>query len=279
MTAVTHEHFEQLAVGHALSALEPEDEQLFLAHLSSCAACEHALAEHDETLSHLAYAPDATEPPPELLAGIRAGVLASGRPVSFPDAGPAAARPRPLRALGRQRDGRPPARIGHGGPALRRRLPLLAAAAAAAVLVGGLGTWNANLRNDRVTQSAQSEQYAAAVRTLFDAGPGRSVQLRDGSNKVKAVAVVRDNSVSLVTNDVEPTDAKNRYVLWREDQRGALHGVAAFDVRHRGVEVVRDLPLDVEPADVQYLLVTREPRGKGMPQQPTTTPLASGHVL
>jgi len=49
----THALYDQLAVGHALSALEPEDEQAFLAHLPGCAACERALAEHTETLAHL----------------------------------------------------------------------------------------------------------------------------------------------------------------------------------------------------------------------------------
>ncbi len=76
--------FEELAAGHALHALEPEDEQLFRTHLSGCARCERALDEHAAALAQLAYAPDAAEPPPSLLEGIRAGVLASGREASFP---------------------------------------------------------------------------------------------------------------------------------------------------------------------------------------------------
>ena len=37
-----HERFEELAAGHALGALEPEDEQAFLAHVPACARCERA---------------------------------------------------------------------------------------------------------------------------------------------------------------------------------------------------------------------------------------------
>ena len=46
----SHERFEELAVGHALAALEPEDEQTFLLHLRGCAACERAVAANSETL-------------------------------------------------------------------------------------------------------------------------------------------------------------------------------------------------------------------------------------
>ena len=60
-----HDRFDELAVGHALSALEPEDEVVFLAHLPGCASCERALADHRETLGHLAYAAADEEPPPE----------------------------------------------------------------------------------------------------------------------------------------------------------------------------------------------------------------------
>ena len=58
-----HERFAELAAGYALSALEPEDEQLFLAHLPGCASCGRDLTEHRGTLAHLAYAPEVVGPP------------------------------------------------------------------------------------------------------------------------------------------------------------------------------------------------------------------------
>ncbi|MCW2615123.1 MAG: putative transrane anti-sigma factor, partial [Frankiales bacterium] len=80
-----HALYEELAAGHALHALEPGDEELFLAHAHGCARCERAAEDHRATLTHLAYAVDAPEPPPSLLEGIRAGVLASARGASFPE--------------------------------------------------------------------------------------------------------------------------------------------------------------------------------------------------
>jgi hypothetical protein len=54
-------------------------------------------------LSELAFAVDAVEPPPALLEGIRAGMLASGRQVSFP-ADPSESPPRcPPGTAGRRR--------------------------------------------------------------------------------------------------------------------------------------------------------------------------------
>ena len=79
-----HDKYAELAVGHALNALEPEDEVTLLEHLPGCAACAGAVAEHRETLGHLSYAVASEEPPPSLLEGIRAGVAASGRAGAFP---------------------------------------------------------------------------------------------------------------------------------------------------------------------------------------------------
>ena len=79
-----HVSFEELAVGHALGALEPEDEQVFVRHLSGCARCERDLTEHLSTLAHLAYAADDAEPPAGLLGSLRAAVQDSGREVTWP---------------------------------------------------------------------------------------------------------------------------------------------------------------------------------------------------
>ena len=39
-----HQRFDELAVGHALGALEPGDEQDFLRHAASCARCDRAVS-------------------------------------------------------------------------------------------------------------------------------------------------------------------------------------------------------------------------------------------
>src|SRR3954471_14849014 len=72
----SHEHFEELAAGHALHSLEPADEQLFLTHLETCPECKHSLAEFSELAAGLAITSldDSGTPPPQVWAGIRAHV-------------------------------------------------------------------------------------------------------------------------------------------------------------------------------------------------------------
>lgn len=79
-----HESYEELVVGYALSALEPEQEQEFLRHLAGCARCEQSLARHRQTLAHLAYAVEPATPPPALLESIRLRIAAEGAAGSAP---------------------------------------------------------------------------------------------------------------------------------------------------------------------------------------------------
>ncbi|MHB8451095.1 MAG: hypothetical protein ACYDAQ_11690 [Mycobacteriales bacterium] len=90
----SHEAFEELAAGHALHALEPEDEQALLAHLPGCSTCQAALAEMQAVAAQLAGAVPDEAPPPELLARIRAATDATT---------PAVARHRPVHRDGRRR--------------------------------------------------------------------------------------------------------------------------------------------------------------------------------
>ena len=49
-----HEAFDELAVGWALHALEPEDEAAFTAHLAGCRQCAQTVAETAEVMAALA---------------------------------------------------------------------------------------------------------------------------------------------------------------------------------------------------------------------------------
>ena len=177
-----HEPFEELAVGHALSSLEPEDEQAFLTHLPGCAACQRALVQHGDTLAHLAYASEPASPPASLLAGIRAGVAASGRAASFPDP---VVFDVPVSLADRRR--RPSART-------MRRTAAWTGVAAAAALIGTLGVANSALQRDNNAQLARGQRLASTVQLLEHAG-SRSVPLSTPGDSVQAVAVVDRGSV------------------------------------------------------------------------------------
>jgi len=235
-----HERYEELAAGYALGALEPEDEQTFLTHLHGCARCERDLAVHLSTLTHLAYAPDAAEPPASLLDGIRAGVLASGRGSSLSEVAEVV----PLGAARSRRLG-----VGqlHGARAMT-------AVAAAAALVVGLGVWNVTLQSDRSQQEQWGERITSAVREL---GGGDELSL------------VVDG---LAANDTSSTT----YVLWGQSRFGDVRPVAAFDVTKEGLDVREGLHLQAGVADVTRFMVTHE-QGRVAPPIPSPV-LASGDV-
>lgn len=259
-----HKEYEELAAGHALGALEPEDEQRFLEHLPGCARCERDRSAYADTAAQLAYAAEPLELPDGMLDRLREQVRAEARPpVVPPQAAPvgdvAAARER-RRLRGLPRD----------------RSSLTAAAAALVVLVGLVG-WNASLQRDNQQMDQRGDELAQAVRALTDE-PSRSVPLLGEGNQVAAVAVLAEDHVSLVVNALKANDAADTtYVLWEKGRYGDVRAVGTFDVRDGHLEVVRDLPLHGRAGDVAVLAVTHE-QGNAAPGRPTQDPVAAGTV-
>jgi anti-sigma-K factor RskA len=167
-----HQHFDELAVGWALHALEPEDEGFFAAHLAGCARCTATVAETTEVMAAMASDLPQAEPSPELRHRLRAAVEETDQvsgPAPAPVPQPAAGRPgpAPVPAPSQPRSpaqSRSPASA--PGPSTgpgrdwRRVLPAgLVAAAVAAIL--GLGIWNVALNSQRQElEAAVAEQSA-----------------------------------------------------------------------------------------------------------------------
>lgn len=251
-----HELYEQLAVGHALSALEPEDEQVFLAHLPSCAPCARSLVEHAETLSHLAYGTAAAEPPPSLLEGIRAGVAESGRAGAFPA-------PVSLDA----------ARVRRAEKTVRRTTALVGVAAAI-VMVTSLVFVNHGLKSQEHVAKLNAANVTQAVSALLVSG-AHSVNLHGA--KGTAVAVVNGDRVSLVMAGLPVNDAQNSiYVLWEKSSFGDVRAIGTFDVRSADVAVVNGLHLDKGSA-LKSFIVTREV-GRSAPALTTQPAVVSGEA-
>jgi hypothetical protein len=264
----SHVHYEELAAGMALHALEPEDEQVFLAHLSGCSLCERSLVELEAALSELAYAADPVEPPPSLLEGIRAGVRASGRPVVFPgepaDVAVPAAPPAPASLVDarRRREQRTP------------RAATWLSAAAAAALVVSLGVWGNGLREQRDEQARLSGQLASTLERLEDPAT-QTVRLQSDAGDVVAVALVSDREVELVLDGLPVNGDETSYVLWGQAPDGSVRAVGAFDVTSADLQVRGGIEVD---DGTQRLLVTREPQSAELPDAPTTPVLAVGEV-
>ena len=264
-----HEQFEELAVGYALHALEPQDEMRFTAHLASCAACERAVRDHVETLGQLAYAAPAVEPPPAVLEGIRAAVGAG--------TGPALSGP-PTDGTGSTTDDVPDlaaARRRRDAVVVRRSW-LLSGAAAAIAMVLGLGAWNVVLQNDRAEQAARGDRLASVVETL-ERRDTRTVQLADFDGDVRAVVVAHGQQMSLVVDGLEPNSEDTVYVLWGQNREGEVRALSTFDVTEGGLDVLQGMPLQVSVEDLTALMVTHE-EGRTAPEQTEQPVVVAGSV-
>lgn len=261
MVLEPHARYEELVVGLALSALEPEDEQLLQAHLAACAACERDLARHRETLGHLAYAVEAETPPPTLWEGIRGAVIAESGAGAF--ATSSGSRVVELDDARRRR-----------GLSPRRRAATWASVAAALVLVGSLGAGVVRVQHEH----SASDRLAAAVRAV-ETSPGRTVPMADGDGTVRAVAVVQADHLSLIVDGLARNDTRSSvYVLWGQSGADPATALATFDVSDSDLQVLRDLALPTVGTPVpQLFVITREP-GRTAPLVSQQKALATGRA-
>jgi anti-sigma-K factor RskA len=250
----THDRFEQLAVGYALSALEPGEEQDFAEHVAGCAQCARALVDHRQTLAHLAYDAADDEPPASVLEGIRAGVAASGRAGAFP-------LPVSLDAARTRRRDR-----------TVRWTTAVLGAAASVILVVALVIVNAGLTSQQNDTQVANQRLSEAVSQLLVSGASR-VDLA-GAPGTRAVAVVHGSSVSLVLAGVPVNDrGTSVYVLWEQSRSGDVQAVGTFDVASSELAVVSGLTL--HGGTLKALMVTHE-NGRTAPVVTTQQPVLAG---
>ena len=230
MTADHTEHspFDELAVGWALHALEPEDESLFVAHLAGCDRCAVTVAETRDVMSAMATDLPQPEPSEGLLQRIRAAVedtaqLPEAAAASAASAASAAAPAEPLRVI----SGAP--RVAEPRSRWRRALPMgLVAAAVAAIL--GLGLWNVVLTSDRDHLQSTVAEQNAVMHGLLTPGRATIAPLKAPDGKPVATVVARGDEVNLIMQGLAVNDPRsNTYVLWSMDG-GNAESLATFDV-------------------------------------------------
>ena len=285
-----HEVFDELAVGWALHALEPEDETFFARHLPDCPRCARTVAETEEVMAALATDLPPAEPSPQLRSRLRAAVERTEqvhRPPAVPAAFPEAAAPQRTRRRSDAVAGPPEPRPGTGvagGPEeprgrfapLRDRGWALALAAAVAGVVG-LGIWNVSLSTarDRAVQAAAEQQ--AVVEELLQPGARVLAQL-DGESGRVATVVARGDALQVV-NQALPVndDTDETYVLWGLGGEGSPPvAVGAFDVHRSRLDVDAVGSLATGAQDYDAYAVSLEP-GRQPPATPSEV-LASGQV-
>lgn len=256
------EVLEELAVGWALHALEPEDAEVFARHLEGCPRCRQVVEETTEVMGTLAAAAPSAELPPGLGARLHAEVA---RTPQDPPAAPAAPATRPVPA---------PAPAPPALPVPRRRWTAVLMAAAVAAVVG-LGGWTVVLTGDRNEARDAAASEAAMVEELLRPGPATVVPVTDGDGRTVATLLARDDGVQVVSHALEPNDRDAEvYVLWGLEQ-GTPKALGKFDVTGSGLQMST---LEAEGADdFPTYGLTVEP-GRSMPEAPTTDVVARGSL-
>ena len=231
-----HDPFDELAVGWALQALEPEDETLFRAHLAGCERCATTVAETREVMAAMATDLTPAEPSADLRDRIRTAV---GRTAQLPGPipGPAVL---PESTAGTQR--RHPGDVREFQPTVRRRsrwrravaMGLVAAGVAA---IAGLGLWNVVLTSHQQQLQATVAEQNKIMEGLLAPG-GATVSPLEEDGKAVATVVVRGDEVDLIAHGLPVNDrSTSTYVLW-----GMGHDIAQplgeFDVRSSQMDML-----------------------------------------
>jgi hypothetical protein len=227
MTA-DHAGFDELAVGWAMHALEPEDESFFLAHLAGCARCAATVAETSEVMAAMASDLPQPEPSEGLRNRIRAAVEETEQ-VAAPAPVPAA---RPVRPVAADPE---PRRVVEQPSRWRRAIPVGLVAAAVAAIVG-LGVWNVVLTSDRQELQSTVAEQSAFMDSLFADGEATVAPMTHRGDMV-AMMVARDGEMGIVPAALSANDAQNStYVLWGLGE-GAPTALATFDVERPQLKV------------------------------------------
>ncbi len=294
----SHEPFDELAVGWALHALEPEDEAVFSAHLPRCPRCARTVAETSEVMSALASDLPPAEPSPDLRDRLRSAVERTEQmpppagagpqgPAALPadtavPAGPALPGPPGLPG-GRRRTDRPAATgfPAHRSPAeesersaWRRVLPnALVAAAVAAILA--LGTWNVVLASARDEAQAVAAEQAEVMEALLQPGRATIAPVYDDDQSV-ATVVARDGQVQVVTHGLRVNDSSDTtYVVWGTSESAPV-ALGTFDVVSPRTDLRTVGSASTGLDDYEGYAISIEP-GRQAPSGPTDV-VANGQV-
>ena len=225
-----HQVLDELAVGWALHALEPEDEAMFARHLPGCARCAETVAETTEIMGAMARDLPLAEPSDDLRTRLRAAVETTEQ---LPAPAVPTASTETVRELAPAPVPRPA-----DGSRWRRVLPASLVAAALAAIVG-LGLWNVFL----TTSQERLQETVAAQEEVMDVllTPGRAtvapLQQIDDEGRTVATVVARSDELQVVTHGLSVNDAaETTYVVWGLGE-GAPVALGVFDVSRSQMDV------------------------------------------
>ena len=281
-----HSSWDELAVGWALYALEPEDETRFTAHLSGCPRCARTVAETTDVMAAMAGDLPQAEPSAGLRDRLRAAVeqveqlpptARADEPPVAPVAPKSARQPVPARtARNTAADLGPPlpTLTVDPRPAWRRLLPTaLIAAAVAAVL--SFGAWNVVLTSDRDAAQAAAAEQSQILDALLAPGRATIAPLTDAGRDV-ATVVARADRITVVAKGLPVNDTDNStYVVWGTSGSTPV-ALGTFDVVTPQIDLRTVGSTSTGPDQYSAYAISIEP-GRQAPSTPTRV-VAHGEV-
>lgn len=259
-----HDEFEALAVGQAMHALEPDDEQRLAVHLMSCPSCARAVVDSAALGAAMAGTLAPVEPPPGLRIRLLDAVEREPR-AARPRVRPAATGPTDAvrRPAGDEMAGVPAA------SAARWRRPRVLALTA--VLAGILGAGVAVPATLSLTGSGGSQNQTALSQAIT--APGSHSVALTGGGGATGRAVVTDKGLFLMVDGLPHNDAHSTtYVLWTTADGGQRKALATFDVSERSLVLVRP---GVQPLPPGTGFAVSYEKGRSAPAQPSDVMLTS----
>jgi hypothetical protein len=228
--AKDHVLFDELAVGWALHALEPEDESIFAAHLGGCSRCTRTVAETSAVMAAMAADLPVAEPSDDLRTRLAAAVaeteqVPAPRRTQRPEVPDSAPEPEPVR-------------IPRARPSVRRLAPAALVAAAVAAIVG-LAGWNVVLARSQEKLSSTVAAQSQVMDSLLTPGHQAIAGLRDirEDGKQLATVVAHDRRVDVVARALSVNNStSSTYVLWGM-QGDTPVPLGTFDVVRNALDV------------------------------------------
>lgn len=247
-------HDNDSAGAYVLDALEPEERVSFESHLRTCESCRLEVAELRAVVDVLPLAVDTVEPPSALKGRIIDAITDEGqaRPV--------------LTAL----PGGVPARERVRRPRITRFEAALGLVAA--VIIAGLGIWNAQLQN-QINGQKNGVAYQQNINRAILSGAAVTQLAATTHSSAQAALVQPKNGGSpyLIVGNLPPTPSNKVYELWY--MRGSSPtGVKVFT--YSGSEAVV-VPLTKPTTSYTNAAITLERGPNGSPK-PTTSPIVLG---
>jgi hypothetical protein len=242
------------AVGWALYAVEPAEEQAIRAHLPACPECRETVRYAEESGALLGTAVPQYLPPPDLRHRLLAAIHDAPR-VSVTD------------------DYRPPVSL--DAVRQRRRSRVLLAAAAVVVVALGGATTVLGMQVGQLTGQQQARAAGdAMVRAVVEDPTAKRAVLTNAAGKPIAMLVTGPAGAVVVPLGLAPTGADEQYVAWGLRPSGPTP-LATFDVTAGSVgPLLVNWPSSAH--DLTRFALSREP-GHTMPSTPTNV-IASGSV-